>query len=834
MTVTTVSMADTDFSNEPNFFLGDLGGDDGFGGSLGTDTLGYFAQDLADLLPQNGMTDSNLPTAPTTQTAAPSIESTTNDFTQQQPANPSLPTPSTQTATQYPHKFGSPVESEKTTSPEDNETKQRRRRKPLNCQFCRQRKLKCDRQDPCSTCVKKKRGHMCFYTNKTNTIGGRVAKSKDLLENGLDAQQTPAKPVTAENTIISGGQRLGIPVTVDMYKDQAFAQKMEKSGLNETISKLNMDLVEDTSEVESLRQSLGMMKLGSRGNAIYHGESHWGSLFSEAAEVTDFFDEVRKQDGWSTSCVDPATQRHKKNLSALSAAEQEGSNRLAQILQLLPARPNSDKLVKRYFEACEPLLNIIDEEAFMVDYNQFWETPEDTQILWLGLLLGVLSLALQSSLDYRLDDAALQRLTTAWTEWLKGIDHCLEQAMVCVRASMVNIQALVLWVCVQSMGNSEAEFADVSWTTFGALVRVAQSMGLHRDPAWFRMTSEHQEKRRGVWALITAMDVHYSLVEGLPQAIHKDSTDVRPPLGGSAFLKARGIIHQIFMQNYSIASVRTMPYDQVLLLGAKIKKVYEQNKEGVLTDTEDSTLNIMKGLIFEIDHLKMIIAIHRVFASQGLRSPRYRKSREECVTASLRILQLSVWFFTAGTTEKARCLYRWFFSAFIFPTVIHSHLFVTISLIRNIHNLEYTEREKQKAVLLDSISVMANQAKIHLKLEKQFQVCQMLYKKVLNVENEPPKADTKDASPTDAPSVGSTNGSSPYSHTTASPYAAANQNTVFLDLDQYPSQVFDLPPDMRMVPDATPSVPNKDYAIPQKFDSEWDDLMHMIDQPGPV
>ncbi|KAG5355229.1 Multidrug resistance regulator 1 [Yarrowia sp. C11] len=820
----------TDYSNDQDFFLGQLpDGDDGFGGSLGTDTLGYFAQDLADLLPQNGMvpTPGSGPSTGAQTGAQTQTQTQTAPVSQTDTSNP-LPTPPTANA-QYPHKFDSPAESDK-TSPEDNETKQRRRRKPLNCQFCRQRKLKCDRQDPCSTCVKKKRGHMCFYTNKANTIGGRVAKSKDLLENGFSE---PSKPVTAENPVMSGGPGLGIPVTVDLYKDRAFSQKMEKSGLNETISKLNMDLVEDTSEVESLRQSLGMMKLGSRGNAIYHGESHWGSLFSEAAEVTDFFDEVRKQDGWSTSCVDPATQRHKKNLSALSAAEQEGSNRLAQILQLLPARPNSDKLVKRYFEACEPLLNIIDEEAFMVDYNQFWETPEDTQILWLGLLLGVLSLALQSSLDYRLDDAALQRLTTAWTEWLKGIDHCLEQAMVCVRASMVNIQALVLWICVQSMGNSEAEYADVSWTTFGSLVRVAQSMGLHRDPAWFRMTSEHQEKRRRVWALITAMDVHYSLVEGLPQAIHKDSTDVRPPLEGSAFTKARGIIHQIFMQNYSIASVRTMPYDQVLLLGAKIRKVYEQHKEAVLTDTTDMTLNIMKGLIFEIDHLKMIIAIHRVFASQGLRSPRYRKSREECVSASLRILQLSVWFFTAGTTEKARCLYRWFFSAYIFPTVIHSHLFVTISLIRNIHSLEYAEREKQKGVLLDSISVMANQAKVHLKLEKQFQVCQMLYKKVLDVEKEPPKTD-KVASPTDAPSIGSTSGSSPYSYTTASPYAAANQNTVFLDLDQYPSQVFDLPPDMRMVPDATPSVPNKDYAIPQKFDSEWDDLMHMIDQPGPV
>ncbi|KAG5357821.1 Arabinolytic transcriptional activator araR [Yarrowia sp. B02] len=215
------------FPSDPDFFLSDLGGDDGFAGSLGTDTLGYFAQDLADLLPANrNDAPASAPSqnGQTTQIAPQAVESNGLDLAQAQPTGASLPTPPNQTGSQYPHKFDSPAESEKTTSPEDQDTKQRRRRKPLNCQFCRQRKLKCDRQDPCSTCVKKKRGHMCFYTNKSNTIGGRVAKSKDLLENG---PEQPSKPVTAPNPIMSGGPGLGVPITVDLYKDRAFAQKME-------------------------------------------------------------------------------------------------------------------------------------------------------------------------------------------------------------------------------------------------------------------------------------------------------------------------------------------------------------------------------------------------------------------------------------------------------------------------------------------------------------------------------------------------------------------------------------------------------------------------------
>lgn len=45
----------------------------------------------------------------------------------------------------------------------------RRKRKPVNCEQCRRSKLKCDRQHPCATCKRRKRGHACVYEAPSGT-----------------------------------------------------------------------------------------------------------------------------------------------------------------------------------------------------------------------------------------------------------------------------------------------------------------------------------------------------------------------------------------------------------------------------------------------------------------------------------------------------------------------------------------------------------------------------------------------------------------------------------------------------------------------------------------
>lgn len=52
---------------------------------------------------------------------------------------------------------------DKDKRPSDSEEKKQRRRVPLACLNCKRRKVRCDKQKPCTGCVKNNVGHLCMY-----------------------------------------------------------------------------------------------------------------------------------------------------------------------------------------------------------------------------------------------------------------------------------------------------------------------------------------------------------------------------------------------------------------------------------------------------------------------------------------------------------------------------------------------------------------------------------------------------------------------------------------------------------------------------------------------
>jgi hypothetical protein len=70
--------------------------------------------------------------------------------------------------------------------------KQRRRQECVSCQFCRSKKLKCDRQFPCSNC--RARRLICASSGRTSELSEGAANS---------SQAASASPATCEAATIS-------------------------------------------------------------------------------------------------------------------------------------------------------------------------------------------------------------------------------------------------------------------------------------------------------------------------------------------------------------------------------------------------------------------------------------------------------------------------------------------------------------------------------------------------------------------------------------------------------------------------------------------------------
>lgn len=73
-------------------------------------------------------------------------------------------------------------------SPDANamDTPKRRRRPPLSCIICRRRKLKCDRCEPCSQCVKSRTEDNCIYVPQPS-----LTRDEDLEGEGVSSQEAP-------------------------------------------------------------------------------------------------------------------------------------------------------------------------------------------------------------------------------------------------------------------------------------------------------------------------------------------------------------------------------------------------------------------------------------------------------------------------------------------------------------------------------------------------------------------------------------------------------------------------------------------------------------------
>jgi hypothetical protein len=67
-----------------------------------------------------------------------------------------------------------------------------------------------------------------------------------------------------------------------------------------------------------------------------------------------------------------------------------------EILSRFPPKPTADILVSRFFNTYDPGIHIIHGPTFQKEYDKHWLSPEETPVIWLGLVYAMMCIALQS------------------------------------------------------------------------------------------------------------------------------------------------------------------------------------------------------------------------------------------------------------------------------------------------------------------------------------------------------------------------------------------------------------------------------------------------------
>ncbi|PGH06086.1 hypothetical protein AJ79_06620 [Helicocarpus griseus UAMH5409] len=349
------------------------------------------------------------------------------------------------------------------------------------------------------------------------------------------------------------------------------AQNENNSGDDFPIpSGLETDLVDPVGSL-----NLGHLSLEDGGKSRYVGTTYWAYISREITELNRLLrGQTRSReispalsDGYSSVDEDeypdptlPASNHgtktsphvrkesfHKSVLFPMgdSPASQEKSIEPYMLVNV-PTRRQSRILYKGFMSGVHAISPVMHPPSILEQYHQFWDWYEDTgqsgepcpdpsfipllYAIWYG---GSVTISLWTIRDeFNMESRAA--LSTLFhdevTSWLRKISFPRNP-------SLRGLQAFLM---VQTILSREEE--PLASSLFISLaLRVAQTMGLHRDPAQFGIKACEAETRRRIWWHIVHMDGVVAMSSGLPPLVSdenywdvRDTSEVKDTLLGSA------------------------------------------------------------------------------------------------------------------------------------------------------------------------------------------------------------------------------------------------------------------------------------------------------------
>ncbi|KAF3928069.1 hypothetical protein AA313_de0202509 [Arthrobotrys entomopaga] len=397
-----------------------------------------------------------------------------------------------------------------------------------------------------------------------------------------------------------------------------------------------------------INSQLGFMKV-EHGKSMYRGSSHWALVLTEIAEVRNYFSAAATREKFE--CI--AKEQEKSKLQSINTCFPFSASRSlsrTEILQYLPSQSVADKLVEHWFDAFDRSYHILHGPTFRKEYTAFWQDPASSQVdlSWIGLLMAILATTMADLMKLgRLSkDPELMGMNS--DQYKLPVEHCL-------------------------------------------VLRVAQSMGLHRDSRKFEVEipAYHVEMRRRLWNVLSCMDLLESIRVGLPSIVRAgeydamlpsnihdyefdEDTRVLPPSRPMSehtpmsYMIAKSKLANVFGKAIQIINqIHPVPhYDDILRLDADARKVYSSMPDFLKFRPLEESRNDHPALIMQryglnILHQKSLLILHRPYFALRLKNnPRYAPSRRACLESAMTLLNHQYVSWDTQYNQKDKTLYH--------------------------------------------------------------------------------------------------------------------------------------------------------------------------------
>ncbi|ODO07401.1 hypothetical protein L198_00980 [Cryptococcus wingfieldii CBS 7118] len=428
---------------------------------------------------------------------------------------------------------------------------EKRPKQSFSCAECRRLKLKCSRVWPCTTCQRRGCAQICPSGEAKTGKGKRLilANTEELHERIYELEmalaELQAKISTAPHPLLA---------TPYLYaprdpKESSWATVQPQSASSTSGSvapPIKKHAPRDQEHEDRLEAAFGMLTIGKEGQAKFVGSFAGSEYLREEKESEDEEEnEVRvgapqqglrrSSSGQHTSYVGQAFTSPIQNpqipgmnpdqTPGLQYSLLPGSEASYDIEGLRAQLPDYDvegrSLVESYWENVNWQYQPIPRKMFENDHIlNAYDTESPVNAHKLACVFLVMALGASYDLNrvpYHPRSEVLYLLGRA----------CISTSGT-QQASPATVQALHLmgtYILDDKSGNG----AEVFWPILGTAIKVAQSIGLHRDGSHFGLSQYEVEERRVAWWDIVSIDKYQSLCFGRPSSTSGRWSDTKLP-----------------------------------------------------------------------------------------------------------------------------------------------------------------------------------------------------------------------------------------------------------------------------------------------------------------
>lgn len=383
--------------------------------------------------------------------------------------------------------------------------------KPLSCTNCRQRKIKCDKSNPCSAC--KRSGIDCVFPKRLRVPkrrqGVRSSKSRDdeLLRRIGKLEALVENMGGDITTALTSGESNGRQTTSSSYFPPSISGDEERSNLQ--------------------APAIGRTTLAEK---KYLSGDFWANLGGEVDGLRSLLERPSDDDDNDDDEVvesTPLTTSPTNQLSPLDFVFHEAKSRPEQV-DFPVTHHHFRALTNTYFTNVDPIFKILHRPTTLsciaASTSNFSASPENGVIEL--LMLCMYFAAVTSLSPGECQQTYHQDSQTLLAKFRHGAELAFARENLLVTNEFAVLQALAIYLVALRVHSKTRS----TWTLFALVLRIAQSFEIHKDAASMNLSFFETQQRSLLWWQIIVLDIRCAEDRDTQPMIFDGSFDTSMPL----------------------------------------------------------------------------------------------------------------------------------------------------------------------------------------------------------------------------------------------------------------------------------------------------------------